>query len=439
MVEENPNNAPSTLKFAKKSEPTKVEMSKVTGVDVKIGKEEGTKDALQQATASSPSTTEPSLFAAHDQVAADAHVGALNDRKAILDSSKPCGSAFQEQTAYNISSSGDSGSFASSSVIVAANEISSENTENTANTTSPENDQPQEKGKEVENNTDKIAKEAQEVLDLFQAPQGLVSIVIPSGKNFLLHIDVLVDKCDYFRAALMGSFREAETKLLNLPDVSDNVFGFFLKWIYSGSIKPANGSRHCNMHNECNLTLPGLFELWFLADYLRAPALQNHALTNVVDKLRIFRVDSKEECLKHISASIKMLWSSKGRTDLDDTAKPLRELLLDFVANPRYMPKPSAKKLLKHAPASFLRDFALGTVSRNSVVRDLAGNLAEEHSLLGPPNDISDEVALLEYTCGGAYERIGMALVNFESLDLIMEIHPAKYFVKDVKRPQAIE
>lgn len=267
----------------------------------------------------------------------------------------------------------------------------------------------------------------------------MVSISIPSGKRFALHIDVLADKCDYFRAALTGKFRETGTKILNLPDVTDNTFGFFLKWIYSGNLKPEYNPRRCNMHNESTLTVPDLFDLWFFADYIRAPALQNNVIINVVEKFRSFMMWSSEERSQHLIDSMKMLWKTKGRTDRGELAKPLRDLFLDFVGNPDYMPKVKSQKLLKSAPASFLREFTLTTVERNYSIDTKACAVVE---VLEPPEDYDsdlDDSDRFELEFEGIFTKLDMTMDAVKQLRCVWDIKPEKYFVKHAKKVQESE
>lgn len=262
----------------------------------------------------------------------------------------------------------------------------------------------------------------------------MVSIIIPSGKKFALHIDALADKCGYFRAALTGNFRETDTKVLNLPDVSDNTFGFFLKWIYSGNLKPEYDPKRCNMHNESTLTVPDLLDLWFFADYLRAPALQNNVIINVVEKFRSFMMWSTEERFKHLIDSIKVLWKTKGRTDRGELAKPLRDLFLDFVANPDYMPRPKAQKLLLSVPAAFLREFALTTVERNYTIETKTCAVVK---VLEPPEDYDsdlDESDHFELEFETVFERIETTMDTVKQLQCVWDIKPEKYFFKDAKK-----
>lgn len=266
----------------------------------------------------------------------------------------------------------------------------------------------------------------------------MVSVKIPSGKKFALHIDVLADKSNYFRAALTGNFREADTKVLNLPDVSDNTFGFFLKWLYSGNLKPEYNPERCSMHNESSLTVPDLLDLWFFADYLRAPALQNNVILNVVEKFRTFIMWSTEDRFKQVVNSIKMLWKPKARTDRGELAKPLRDLFLDFVANPDYMPKPKSQKLLKSVPASFLRDFALTTMERYYSINAETDAVME---LLEPPEDFESDSndSRFELEFEDIFNRHDTTLDFIRDMRKVWDIKPDKYFVKDTKKAQDSE
>lgn len=250
----------------------------------------------------------------------------------------------------------------------------------------------------------------------------------------MLHIDVLAEKCEYFRAALIGNFRETSTKNLTLLDVSDNTFGFFLKWLYGGSLKPEPNANRCNLHSECNLTLPGLFDLWFFADYLCAPVLQNHVVTNIVEKFGNFLNHSNDERLGQVSDSIKMLWKQKGRTERGELAKPLRDLVLSFVANPQYMAKAKAEKLIKAAPAYFLREYALATVERNLSIEAKTGITAA--TLMAPSVYGFDQEDFFDSKYESTHENRDMAMVCLGQLRGVWAIEPEKYFVKETKRGQ---
>lgn len=273
-----------------------------------------------------------------------------------------------------------------------------------------------------------------------RAPKGMATIHIPSGKSFTLHINVLSEKCEYFRAALAGNFLEARTKELTLSDVTDNTFGFFLKWVYGNTIKPDENPNFCALHNETALDLPGLFDLWFFADFLMAPSLQNHVVTNIVEKLRNLSAKllslqpshMKEDSaiLKDINNVVRQLWNPKGRTDQGELAKPLRELLLDVVGNPRFMTKARADKLFKLLPAAFVREFGLRTLERSaSVVRwtDVLN--------VGIGDDGSEDGYDSDYGFERIMEKAEISADVGAHLDEIWEVVPSKYFVtKDRKK-----
>lgn len=256
----------------------------------------------------------------------------------------------------------------------------------------------------------------------------MVKITIPSGKTFHLHIDILCDKCKYFRAALTGNFEEADTKQLVLEEVSDNTFGFFLKWLYGGSIQA-----------DSDLTWTGFFDLWFFADYLCIPALQNH----VVDALFAKNVAAfakphllatvefaPDDRTEQIPPAVKMLWARKARTERGDIAKPLCELLLDFVANPQYMAKNSAREMLKTLPDAFVREYALRAVERSSFVDDQTDFMITlvretEDSDIEYHEDLVDD-GILQHTLGKLEE-------NITTLHDMWRMTAEKYHVKNPK------
>lgn len=253
--------------------------------------------------------------------------------------------------------------------------------------------------------------------------------MITSGKSFCLHVDVLSAKCEYFRACLTGHFLEAITKQLAL-DVSDTTFGFFLKWVYGDSIKPMENPSFCHQHNETSLTLASLFDLWFFADYVQAIDLKNHVITNAVQKLQNVGTQITDEGVKQIADAIRVLWKGKARTDQGELAKPLRDLLLDVVANPRCMVKAKAEKLLKTMPPSFLREFAVVTVARNFTVHcktvSLADALEENHS----EGDMYDE----DFGFEAMASKIEMAEMSSLALHEMWLLVPKKYFVNNPEK-----
>ena len=56
----------------------------------------------------------------------------------------------------------------------------------------------------------------------------------PTRKTFRVHEALLCDRSDYFKATFQGSFTEATTKELYLPDDNDASFQLFVNWLYGG-------------------------------------------------------------------------------------------------------------------------------------------------------------------------------------------------------------
>ncbi|ROW03907.1 hypothetical protein VPNG_07246 [Cytospora leucostoma] len=292
-----------------------------------------------------------------------------------------------------------------------------------------------------------LLHEAKELLKHFRASTGVVHITIPSGKSFLVHIDLLAEKSAYFRAALTGDFQEAATKQLTLEDVSDNTFAFFLKWLYGQNLRPSFSHKTCSHCSECSLTWAGLFDLWFFADYTFTPELQNHIIENLVQKIENFKDASdhaqSELDLNHVNqnlvqhhvnnmpsqdqfdqvrAAIHMIWDTKKRTPRGEIAKPLRRLLLDFIGNRRYMTKSQDSSLRKTGlPRGFWYEFGPRCIDRNFNIEEKTESLVS----LGNPFDSDEEDFDYIYENMIAFEE------KAEELLEVWKISSEKYLVKD--------
>ncbi|KAK7739724.1 hypothetical protein SLS53_005694 [Cytospora paraplurivora] len=296
-----------------------------------------------------------------------------------------------------------------------------------------------------------LLHEAKVLLRRFRASAGMVHITIPSGKSFLVHVDLLSEKSAYFRAALTGDFQEAATKQLTLIDVSDNTFAFFLKWLYGQNIRPTFSHKTCSHCSECPLTWAGLFELWFFADYTFTPELQNHIIENLVQKIENFK-DARDHAqseldLNHVNQSLvqhhanntqpqdqfdqvraatHMIWNTKKRTPRGEIAKPLRCLLLDFIGNRRYMTKSQDSSLRKTGlPKGFWYEFGPRCIDRNFNIEEKTESL----SSLGNP--IDNEEDEFDYI----YENMIAFEEKADELLKVWQISPEKYLVKDGGNP----
>ncbi|KAH0372210.1 hypothetical protein KCU65_g1355, partial [Aureobasidium melanogenum] len=100
---------------------------------------------------------------------------------------------------------------------------------------------------------------------------------------FILHKGLLCFYSDFFRAALEGSFKEANEGKVELPDVKVEVFEAFQVWLYSRSL------RNIEDHEESSerQKLPSfqtLAHLWVFGDKYQIPLLQNNCIDALLAK-----------------------------------------------------------------------------------------------------------------------------------------------------------
>ncbi|THV75312.1 hypothetical protein D6D28_01911 [Aureobasidium pullulans] len=62
-------------------------------------------------------------------------------------------------------------------------------------------------------------------------------LVGPEKEKFVVHRALLCSKSVYFNKALFGSFKESETGIVKLEDVSSVLFRIFVTWIYEDKVR----------------------------------------------------------------------------------------------------------------------------------------------------------------------------------------------------------
>jgi hypothetical protein len=58
----------------------------------------------------------------------------------------------------------------------------------------------------------------------------------PDREPFTIHVELLCFRSPFFRKALKGSFQEAQTRVMPMPDDDVDAFSRFELWLYSGHI-----------------------------------------------------------------------------------------------------------------------------------------------------------------------------------------------------------
>ncbi|KUI66882.1 Kelch repeat and BTB domain-containing protein 8 [Cytospora mali] len=285
-----------------------------------------------------------------------------------------------------------------------------------------------------------VLLQVKELISGIQSPNGIARINVPSGKSFLVHIDLLAAKSSYFRAALTGNFQEALTKELTLEDVSDTTISFFLRWIYTQNLGLAVTS-DWNCESKCPLSWTGLFDIWLFADYTRTPELQNHVIDQLVRKThRLDREYNREPFIVYIDdihAAILMLWTGNKTTPQGEIAKPLRDLLLDFIGNPRFMSKAQFFNLRKRGlPAMFWCEFSIHSIDRSFDMRPKAQALYETISAVG--NNVDNVDRDLEESRDISFNELMNLDLEIGEVLSVWSITPFKYYVNKEAKPGQI-
>ena len=88
-----------------------------------------------------------------------------------------------------------------------------------------------------------------------------------------------------------GQSSEAQSGVVKLKETNPDAFGFFVDWIYTGTIKV--NTEYLTLRDRDRATPKAVIELWILADYLQIPRLQNYSieiLISIGDHYHMFYV-----------------------------------------------------------------------------------------------------------------------------------------------------
>ncbi|ROV96121.1 hypothetical protein VSDG_05030 [Cytospora chrysosperma] len=260
-----------------------------------------------------------------------------------------------------------------------------------------------------------VLDKAKELIDHFQSSKwGIVRIVIPSGLSYLVHADLLANKCSYFRGAFTGNFLEAQNKEITLENASDTTFAYFLEWLYTGRLAETAWD-----FERCPLSWPSLISLWFFANYTGTPELQNRVMDKLVEHVELFNDPQPKrlaEPIRQLRAAVFMIWEGKQRTPQGELAKPLQDLILAFIGNSYYMSKRIFGLVCTGGfPESFWRDFSL---------RCMDLNYATDESTQKTPAPAFDEH--LDDKLRDAYDNDSV-----DEADKSWQIDPQNYYVEE--------
>jgi hypothetical protein len=100
----------------------------------------------------------------------------------------------------------------------------------------------------------------------------LVTVKIgPEKKTYSVHASFLTYHSEYFRAALNGSWKEAEDRVVTLEDVEPDAFEVFVDWLYTQQI-PAELKEQLDNFATTDAAAKLLFGAYSLGDRVSTPA-----------------------------------------------------------------------------------------------------------------------------------------------------------------------
>jgi len=111
----------------------------------------------------------------------------------------------------------------------------------------------------------------------------MVTICVGKGdktKEFQGHRGLLCHYSSYFKGALEGGFKEAESRTVTLPEDDVEVFEIFFSWLYTRSLFKRE---HDNLSIPLSWSL--LLQVHCFADMRGVPRLQNMSSDAIIDKV----------------------------------------------------------------------------------------------------------------------------------------------------------
>jgi hypothetical protein len=110
-------------------------------------------------------------------------------------------------------------------------------------------------------------------------------LVGPSRIKFRVPVHVLTDQSPFFAKAFQGPFKEAETKVMELPDDEPETFARFKAWVRLARTKP-DCVAIADTEVKNHMKILDLAKLWVFAEKVRVPILQNTVMSYIVDRYK---------------------------------------------------------------------------------------------------------------------------------------------------------
>lgn len=119
---------------------------------------------------------------------------------------------------------------------------------------------------------------------------------VDNAKTWHLPKELLTRSSPFFAAALNGSFTEANSKVVTLPEDDIDAFALFTQWLYVGEI--GGSPKDCDLDHDhdsplhcCASTVQTLIQAWVLGDKLGCAIFKDLAMLGLIDELNVNRIE----------------------------------------------------------------------------------------------------------------------------------------------------
>ncbi|MCJ1365703.1 hypothetical protein MMC16_004828 [Acarospora aff. strigata] len=168
-------------------------------------------------------------------------------------------------------------------------------------------------------------------------------------QTFAVHKNILCQQSSFFKAALMGRFKEAAAGKVELPEDRPELFDHFVQWIYTQDLKQVIAEATPSRWTT-------LFKLYVLADKLQVETLKNAIMDYVLYMAQVAVKDGAPRAEYPTNADISAVYENTP------PASPMRKFLSELFA---LLPKFSIEK--DEVSKDYLFDLAIVLRLHNKV------------------------------------------------------------------------
>jgi hypothetical protein len=153
----------------------------------------------------------------------------------------------------------------------------------------------------------------------------------PEHKDFIAHESFLTSRSEFFRRAMNGNWKEAETRIVTLPDDDHRIFDLYMNLVYTGQFITMRKSQEelLSLDDDDWITFideeyDDIFCLYILAEKLQDTATKNTVIAAVMNLTQLKSKDGSWTIPSFPTANKVYISTLKG--------SPGRRLLVDMLA-----------------------------------------------------------------------------------------------------------